>query len=459
MTRRSVPGILPDGIPREFRERKLFQRVSRSYPHIPNPYVFNDFSLSFQEWRENSKGLDMQGGITYHGHPARDPTRPETGGPSLKFEIQQDELQKALDIIANVVPAKTTLPILTCVLLEAEDDGLRLSATNLDISITTTIAEVDVKKKGRMAVPATKLVPFVRSLNAGTVVFSQKGKQVRLESGKASLTENTMNVDEYPALKELTEKDGLEVDAGLLIDMINETNYAVSRDETRPALMGILWEIRPDQLTLVATDAHRLARSRRSVAWDVSGDRDMIVDTSGLRQLPRIVSSLEGEEAAVVTVFMGDNQLSFRAGPTVLHTRLLEGPFPDYNAVIPKDNDKEVTVDKSDFMQAIRRVSITADRITSQIKLGIEAGRMELAARGAEGSMSEDEVAVSYDGDALEIGFNYAYLQDILKNLGSDTVTLSLRDAQSAALFRPVTEEGDDTGVLCLLMPLRLAGE
>jgi DNA polymerase-3 subunit beta len=160
-----------------------------------------------------------------------------------------------------------------------------------------------------------------------------------------------------------------------------------------------------------------------------------------------------------VTVFVGDNQLSFRAGSTILHTRLLEGPFPDYNAVIPKDNDKDVTVDKSELSQAIRRVSITADRITSQIRLGIEKGRMELTARGTEGSQSEDEVPVSYEGEALEIGFNYNYLQDILKNLRAETVTLSVRDPQSAALIRPVTEDGEDAGVLCLLMPLRLAGD
>ena len=377
----------------------------------------------------------------------------------MKFEIQQDELQKALDIIANVVPAKTTLPILTCVLLEAEDGRLRFSATNLDVSITTSTDKVEIKQAGRVAVPATKLVPFVRSLRPGKVTFALTGKQVRLDGGKSRLTENTMNVDEYPALKDLVEKDGLDIEAGVLIDMINETNYAVSRDETRPALMGILWEIRPENLTLVATDAHRLARSSRRVGWTVDGDKDLIVDTAGLRQLPRIVASLDTEETPNVTVFLDTKQLSFRAGDTILHTRLLEGPFPDYNAVIPKDNDKDVTVDKTELAQAIRRVSITADRITSQIRLGIESGRMELAARGAEGSQSEDEVAVSYEGEAVEIGFNYSYLQDILKNLRADTVVLSVKDGQSAALIRPVTEEGDDTGVVCLLMPLRLAGE
>ena len=377
----------------------------------------------------------------------------------MKFAIQQDDLQKALDIIANVVPAKTTLPILTCVLMEAKGGRLTLSATNLDISITTSTAKVEIKDEGRIAIPAVKFVPFVRSLRPGQVTIAQKGQQIRLDSGKAKLTENTMNVEEYPKLKPLAEKDGLEIEATVLIDMINETSYAVSRDETRPALMGILWEIRADKLTLVATDAHRLARSERAMGWDVSADRNVIVDTAGLRQLPRIVASLEEDDSPNVTMFMGDNQLSFRAGSTVLHTRLLEGPFPDYNAVIPKDNDKDVTVDKAEFAQAIRRVSITADRITSQIRLGIEKGRMELTARGTEGSQSEDEVAVSYAGAAMEIGFNFSYLQDILKNLRSETVALSLRDAQSAALIRPVTEQGDDTGVLCLLMPLRLAGD
>jgi DNA polymerase-3 subunit beta len=379
----------------------------------------------------------------------------------VKFEIQQEDLQKALDVIAGVVPSKTTLPILTCVLMEVADGRLTLSATNLDVSITTATDKVTIKTEGKVAIPAVKFVPFVRTLRSGSVVISQKGKQIQLVSGKARMTENTMNVDEYPALKELKEKNGLEVEAAILIDMINETSYSVSKDETRPALMGILWEIRSDSLTLVATDAHRLARSGRPMQWDVPGDREMIVDTAGLRHLPRIVGGLTEEEieSGNLTIYMGNNQLSFRAGPTVLHTRLLEGPFPDYNAVIPQDNDKHITLDKADFSQTIRRVSITADRITSQIKLGIETGRMELSARGTEGSQSEDEIPVSYDGEALEIGFNFVYLQDILKNIKSESIQLSLKDSQSAALIKPLTEDGDETGVLCLLMPLRLAGD
>ena len=152
----------------------------------------------------------------------------------MKFEIQQEDLQKALDVIANVVPTKTTLPILTCVLMEAADGRLTLSATNLDISITTGTDKVTVKDEGKVAIPAVKFVPFVRSLRSGSVVISQKGKQIQLVSGKARMTENTMNVDEYPALKELEDKNGLDVEAAVLIDMVNETAYSVSKDETRP---------------------------------------------------------------------------------------------------------------------------------------------------------------------------------------------------------------------------------
>jgi DNA polymerase III subunit beta len=384
---------------------------------------------------------------------------PFTGGLEVKFEIQQVELQKALDVIANVVPSKTTLPILTCVLMEAAEGRLTLSATNLDISITTSTDQVEIKDEGKVAIPAAKFIPFVRSLRSGSVTLAQTGEKIRLDSSKSKMTENTMNVDEYPALKTLEEKDGLDVEAATLIEMINETSYSVSRDETRPALMGILWEIRPESLTLVATDAHRLARSQRNMDWAISAGKDMIVDTAGLRQLPRIVASMGDEASGNLTVFMGENQLSFRAGNTVLHTRLLEGPFPDYNAVIPKNNDKDATIDKSDLSQAIRRVSITADRITSQIKLGVETGRMELTARGTEGTMAEDEISIAYEGDAVEIGFNFSYLQDILKNIKADSVVLSMRDAQSAALIKPVTDEGVETGLLCLLMPLRLTGD
>ena len=376
----------------------------------------------------------------------------------MKIEIQQEDLQHALSIVANVVPAKTTLPILTCILVEAEAEKLVFSVTNLDISIVTATDKVKVQKPGKVAVPAAKFITFVRSLSPGLVTIEEKKGKVWVVAGKASLEEPSMNAEEFPALPSTASGHALDLKAADLANMIRVTSYSVSKDETRPALMGILWEIRPADLTLVATDAHRLARCHRGVEWDISTDRDLIVDTKGLLQFVRLS---EGEDK--IQVYVGENQLSFQIGATQLHTRLLEGPFPDYAAVIPQNNDKILTLDRDAFNQAIRRVSITADRITSQIRLNIASGVMELSATGTDGSHAEDQVEVSYDGEQVEIGFNYTYLLDILKNISAPSIQLSIKDPQSAALIEPVKEDDQegkgDPELLCLLMPLRLTSD
>ncbi|MFH1843002.1 MAG: DNA polymerase III subunit beta [bacterium] len=372
----------------------------------------------------------------------------------MKIEIQQEDLQKILSVVSGIVPSKTTMPILSCILMDTENNRLKLSATNLDISVSTEIEQVEIKQEGRVAVPANKFVTFTRSLSPGKVTIEEKKGKIIVISGKATLEEPSMNAEEFPALPTFAEKTGLEVSAASIAEMVKETSYSVSRDETRPALMGILWEVRGDGLSMVATDAHRLARSRRKIKWDGPEDRDIIVDTQGLHQFVRLA---EGQES--VSLHIGENQLSFQIGATELHTRLLEGPFPDYEAVIPKNNDKYIIVDRDIFSQAIRRVSISADRITSQIRLGIESGRMELSAVSADGSRAEDEIPVSFEGEALEIGFNYTYLQDILKNVLSDTIQMSVRDSQSATLIEPANNDSDDGDLLCLLMPLRLTAD
>lgn len=376
----------------------------------------------------------------------------------MKFTMQQDDLLKAINVVAAIVPGKTTLPILTCILVEAQESGVHFSATNLDISATTFAAKALVKRKGRVAVPAAKFVAFARSLAPGEVLIEEKGGKISVSSGRTALEEPAMNADEFPALPQIGEEKAMEAPADAIVSMIRSTAYAVSHDETRPPLLGILWEVRPSTLRMVATDAHRLARVERKLKLGVREERSMIADTSGLLQLARLA---EGEEK--VLVHLGASQLSFRAGDTVLHTRLLEGPFPDYEAVIPKSNNRIVTVDREALAQAVRRVSITADRITNQIRIGVESGRMELSATGSDGSRAEDELEVGYEGEALEIGFNFNYLLECLKNMRADTIEFAIKDAQSAALVRPAAADkpADDAAedLLCLLMPLRLSAD
>lgn len=370
----------------------------------------------------------------------------------LKITIQQAELNKALQVVSNVVPSKSPLPSLICVLMETEGNLLTLSATNLDMSVTTTVAGIQVAESGRIAVPAAKFISFIRSLNSGEVTITEKSGKLSVTAGKASFSESSMNADEFPSLPQVAAGQGYELLSKSLVSMIKATAYAVSRDETRPALMGLLWEIKPTSLAMVATDAHRLAKIEQKMDWGVTDITNLIADTQGLLQYVRLA---ENEE--ITQLFIGSNQITFKIGPTTLHTRILEGPFPDYTAVIPKGNDLQMTVDRESFMAAVRRVSITADRITSQIRLGMEPGRMELSSTGTDGSRAEDEIPVAYDGGALEIGFNYGYLLDVLKNIGSNEVQLMFKDAQSATLLSPVSD--DESSVLCLLMPLRLTSE
>ena len=372
----------------------------------------------------------------------------------MKLTIQQTDLNKALGIISSVVPGKTTMPVLTCIKLDAADDKLVLSATNLDISIVTTVSGVKVETPGSTAVPASKFVSFIRSLTAGEVVLQDKSGHFTIASGKASLSESSMPADDFPALPDLDQAKGFEVDSSALTTMIKSTSYSVSKDETRPALMGILWEVKPTSLSMVATDAHRLAKIVRDMDWGVTEIENVITDTQGLIQFVRLADG-----ADKTTLYFGNKQLSFVIGDTVLHTRQLEGPFPDYTAVIPQANNLIATVDREAFVSTVRRVSITADRITNQIRLGIENGRMELSAKGTDGSQAEDELPVSYEGEALEIGFNYNYLLDVLKNINTETIQLAVKDSNSAALISPVGAESSTGDLLCLLMPLRLTSE
>ncbi len=371
----------------------------------------------------------------------------------MKFKIQQSELGKALTNVASIVPAKTTMPILTCVLVNVTENTITFSATNLDLSVTTSTTKATIITPGKVAIPAQKFISFVKSLSSGEIIVEVKNNNLFVKCDKANLTESIMNADEFPTLPETGENKGHKIDATLLSKMIKSTAYAVSRDETRPALMGILWEIKPTSLAMIATDAHRLSKIEADFDWGVTDIKNIITDTAGLLHFVRLS---EGQNEG--TVFFNDKQLSFKTGNTILHTRMHDGPFPDYTAVIPQGNNMKVIADREQFMGGVRRVSITADRITSQIRIGLDSGKLEMSATGTDGSRAEDEMAVSFDGEAMEIGFNYSYLLDVLKNIDAKEIVISVKDSQSAALLAPITED-EKTNLLCLLMPLRLSSD
>jgi DNA polymerase III subunit beta len=372
----------------------------------------------------------------------------------VKIQVPQNDLARGLSAVANVVSSKTTLPILSTILFDAEGDALTLAATDLDVSVVTHIYGAEMGKTGRTAIPAAKFVPFIRTLGPDTVKLHCTSDKVKVGSGKARFEEATMDPTDFPSLPKLTQDTSFEIEGEVLADMIRNTIYAISRDETRPALQGVFWEITPKSFTMVATDGHRLTRTRRDLELGVKNPRKFIASSAGLQQVLRLVDDVEK-----VTVYVGDSQLSFEVGNTTVHTRLVEGSFPNYEQVIPKNNTNHIVCDRQTLAERVKRVKISADRVTNQVRFEFEGGTMNLTATGTEGSRAEDQLDVDYDGEPLVIGFNHNYVEDVLKHLDTENIIIALDRADTAAIFVPSEGPIDDVTTsdkLCLLMPLRL---
>lgn len=372
----------------------------------------------------------------------------------MKIQVPQPELVRALSAVANVVSSKTTLPILSTILFDAEGDELTLAATDLDVTVVTRISGVKVEKAGKAAIPAAKFVAFARTLGPDTVTIKSGAEKVDVKCGKARLEEPCMDPEDFPVLPQTQDETAFEMPSGVLGEMIRNTIYAISRDETRPQLQGVLWQIDAKSFTMVATDGHRLARVRRNHSAAIAEPKKLIASSAGLQQVTRL-----SEDEENVKIFVGERQLSFQLGSTTIHTRLVEGLFPNYEQVIPKSNKQRLIADRQTLADRVRRVKISADRVTSQIRFEVDGPVLNLSASGTEGSRAEDELAVEYDGEPLIIGFNHNYVEDVLKHMAAENVLVALDRPDAAAIFVPAegaTDDVTESEDLCLLMPLRL---
>lgn len=372
----------------------------------------------------------------------------------MKIQVPQPELVRALTAVANVVSSKTTLPILSTILFDAEGDQLTLAATDLDVTVVTRVPGVKVEKAGKAAIPAAKFVAFTRTLGPDPITVKSSADKVTVQSGKARLEEPCMDPADFPALPQVQDEIHFEIESTVLGDMIRNTIYAISRDETRPSLQGVFWQLDAENFTMVATDGHRLSRVRRRHGAAIPEATSMIASSAGLQQVLRLA-----EDSEKVKIFTGNRQLSFGLGATIVHTRLIEGLFPNYEQVIPKNNQKRLICDRQTLADRIRRVKISADRITSQVRFDVDGPVLNLSASGTEGSRAEDELAVEYQGDPIVIGFNHNYVEDVLKHMSCENVAIALDRPDAAAIFIPGDDppaQSTDSDDLCLLMPLRL---
>lgn len=369
----------------------------------------------------------------------------------MKFTITRDKLHEGLTAVAASVPAKTTLPVLANILVEASKDGLRLSATDLDIAVSTVIP-ASVDQEGALTLPARKLSEIVKELPNATIRMTGSGEQrVQIECGRSKFKLLGLSKEEFPAFPSVKFEGGWKVAAKELQKLIGHVAFAASTEESRPILNGVLWELRPDRMRMVATNGHRLARMDVPATSAKSGGQaDLIIPPKALDQIRRLFG---GDDE--IEIGRSDNHLGFRSTTTQVYTRLIEGPYPNYEQVIPRENDKSLTADKQALAGALRRMSIVASDQTHRIRMAFTNGACKLSVQTPDLGEAQEELAVAYEGDQLEIGFNAAYMLEILKFMPTEEVRMTFKAPERAATCEPVGWD-DPASYLTLVMPLRL---
>jgi DNA polymerase-3 subunit beta len=367
----------------------------------------------------------------------------------MRFTISREKLQEGLTAVGASIPSKSTLPVLANLLVETTEKGIRLSGTDLDIAVSTEVS-ADVETPGAITIPAKKLTEIARELPPNPVKISSSGDQrITLECGRSKFKLLGLPKDEFPAFPAVKFGNALKIKSGELQQLISHVAFAVSTEESRPILNGVLWELRADRMRMVATNGHRLAKMELPVNG-AGGSQDLIVPPKALEQIRRLFPAEEELEIA-----KGDNHLGFRSPITSVYTRLIEGPYPNYEQVIPKDNDKSCVADKALLTAAIKRMSVVASDQTHRIKLSFNAGMLKFAVQTPDLGEAQDEIPVRYDGDPLDIGFNAAYLLEVLRFIPTDEVKLTFKAPERAATLEP--EAWKEPGqFLSLVMPLRL---
>jgi DNA polymerase-3 subunit beta len=371
----------------------------------------------------------------------------------MEFVIEKADLSRTLDLVLHIVPPKTTLPVLSNLLLDVKKEAITVVSTDLDTSIQTQVPG-KVQAEGVITVPARRLGDIVRLLPEAPIRMAlEEETRIRIECKETRYSIMGIAEEEFPKIPVTQSKEKIALPAGTLRRMIEKTAFAVSKDETRPALNGIFWRIEPGQMEMVATDGYRLAKIEKTGKFPVKGRKDLLVSPKALTQMVHLFG---GAPDADVEITVDSNYLVFAFGGTVVYSRLLEGPFPRYEQVIPKNNTKIAVVDRSEAIVACRRVAILSDTLTHQVQVTVDRDSLSLRSNTPDLGEATDHVAAEYSEDKMDIGYNAMYLTDILKNIDGDKVKVRLDTPIKAALLEPLEQEKDEN-YFCLLMPLRLA--
>jgi len=367
----------------------------------------------------------------------------------MEIKVSREELKKGLYWTQNIVERKTTKPILSNCLLECEGDRLKISATDLEVGVCIEVAAT-VKTPGKVAVPAKNLYEIAKEIKSDEISFKRKDDQwIEIQGGTSKFKIVGLSPTEFPSMPEMPKKKAIPFSGPSLKGMINKTLFAVSTDETKYNLNGVFLEVQGEKkVRLVATDGHRLSMAEREMPQALQIPKGVLLPRKGVLELLKLIQ----EEEGVVPVSLEGRNVMVQRGPVTLFIRLIEGEFPDYMQVIPKKQDRFVTLPKDKFIGALRRVSLLSQDHNRGVKLTFTSGHLELMCSNPDLGEAREEMECEYKGEHLEVGFNYRYFLDVLAVLEDDSVLLELKDEVSPCVIKSPT----DKGFLSLVMPMRL---
>jgi len=377
---------------------------------------------------------------------------PAIATSTIEITVSKFELLRELTATQGVVERKTTIPILSHYLFEAAGDKLSLTATDLDLSLRTS-CNAKVKKEGACTIPARKLYDYVKLLpDADITIRLLENHWVSIRCGRSNTKMVGMARSNFPGLPVFPSAGVIKIPAAVLRSMIAKTGFAIASEESRYTLNGALMVLKPESITMVATDGHRLAHVERTGEKfeGVSGEMKTLIPKKAMDELKSLLDS----DIETIDFAKDESTLFFRVGPRLLTSRQLTGQFPNYEAVLPKDVSKSITLQGEELGAAIARVAQFADERSRAVRLRLEKGELKLSASSTETGESEDSIEIAYDGEPMAIGFNAQYLIDFIKATGSCEVKLELKDAQSAGQLRPA--EGEDYKYRYIVMPMRI---
>ncbi|MGP8185196.1 MAG: DNA polymerase III subunit beta [Terracidiphilus sp.] len=383
------------------------------------------------------------------------PRRRAAQGAAMEITVSRQDLVKELTATQSVVERKTTIPILSNFLLEADEERLAITATDLDQAIRTS-TPVKVKKAGACTIPARKLYDYIKLLPDGDISIKLlENHWVQIRSGRSNTKMVGMARANYPQVPEFPSVASTSIALVSLRTLIARTIFAISNEESRYTLNGALLVLKAESIAMVATDGHRLSSVEKQgeTLEGISGEKRVLIPRKALQELQVLLSSTEAEKVEFAD---DEHTLFFRIGHRTLSSRKLNGQFPNFEAVMPRDNTKFAVVRSSELSAAIQRVAQFADERSGAIRMRLEDNELKVSANSTESGESEDTIDTPYSSDPIAVGFNSGYILDFLKALDNQgEVRLEFKDAQSAGQMRPEDPDAEYK-YRYVLMPMRI---